>query len=209
MSKLAEACEMSFNEWLATFPEEMPEAERSEKHKKWIKNLFDKMRNDRYHRFTSKAIKLILVAAILGALLLSAFVFPSSRKSIVDTFDIFSTYKITRDNNNYVNNEIIVGYIPEGYVLESSGTIGKNTLIKYRNSTGEFFTILKQSSSMKTDYDTENYTSTEHIVDGIKYIYCDGNLDVNNLIWTKNDYVYRINGNLICDEMLEIAKHVQ
>ena len=120
MSKLAEACALSFEEWISTFPETMPKAECSPQHEKWKKKLFDKMRNDRYHRFTSKTIKLMLIAAILCALLMSAFVFPSSRESIVNSFDDFSIFKITKDNNNYVNNEIIVGYLPENFELESS-----------------------------------------------------------------------------------------
>ena len=39
VSKLAIACELSFNEWLDSFPEVIPEAECSKKHEKWKKKL--------------------------------------------------------------------------------------------------------------------------------------------------------------------------
>ena len=208
MSKLAEACVLSFNDWIATFPEEMPKAECSKEHIRWRKKLFDKMRNGYYHRFTSKTVKIILVAAILTALLLSAFAFPSSRETIVDNFDIFSTYKITKDNNNYVNNEIKVGYIPDGYALESSESVNKNILNKYVNKNGESFTILRHSSSMTLLYDTENFISSEITINNVKYVFCEGNAGVNNIVWIINDYVYKIEAHYGIDELLKIAQTV-
>lgn len=208
MTNLAKACELSLNDWLATFPDIIPEAECSKKHEKWKKNLFNKMRDDHYHRFTTRTIKVMLVAAILCALLLTAFAIPSSREFMLDKFDIASRYKITENNKNSVDGEITVGYIPEGFKLESNEKIAKSALNRYENEFGEFFTIFKNSSAAEVYYDTENYTSEEIIVDGIKYIYCQGDLNMNNLIWTKNDYVYRIDGTLSKDEFIKIANTV-
>lgn len=208
MSKLAEACVLSFNEWIETYPEIMPVAERSEKHEKWKKKLFDKMRNDRYHRLTSKTIKVMLVAAIICALLLSAFVFPSSRETILNDFNIFSTFKITKDNNNYINSEIKVGYIPEGYEYFDTIYKDKQVINRYCDKTGMQFTVFKHSSSMTVLHDTENFVSSEFIIDGIKYSYCDGNSGVNNIMWTKNDYVYHIEAPFNKDELLKIAQTV-
>ena len=55
----------------------------------------------------------------------------------------------------------------------------------------------------------QNYISEEIILNGIQYIYCKGNLGVNNIIWTENDYVYRISGLLSCEELLKIAENVE
>ncbi len=209
MSKLTEACELSFEEWVSSFPEVMPKAECSPKHEKWKRTLFNKMRNDRYHTLTTTSVKILLIAVILSSFLMTAFMFPSSREGIVDTFDEFSIFKITKHNDNYVNSDIEVGYLPEGYVLESSKLEGKDIINKYVNNKCEYFTILKYSSSMNVEYDTENFTSTEVIIDGTKYIYCEGNLGINNIVWTKNDYVYHIEGNFNMDELLRIAKTVE
>lgn len=209
MTKLAQACELSLNDWLETFPDIIPEAECSKKHEKWKKNLFNKMRDNRYHRFTTRTIKVMLVAAVLFALLLTAFVIPSSREFIIDRFDIASRYKITENNKNSVDGEIIVGYIPEGYVFESSDQAGKQQICRYESADGQFFTIYKNSSSIEVHFDTENFTFEELIVDGNKYVYCQGNLNMDNLIWTKNDYVYRIDGTLTKEEFIKIAKTVE
>ena len=155
MSKLARACELSLNDWYATFPDVIPEAECSKKHEKWKKNLFNKMRDDHYHRFTTRTIKVMLIAATLSALLLTAFVIPSSREFIIDNFDIFSRYKLTESNNNAVNGEITVGYIPEGFELTNENVLERLIMNDYYNSNGEFFTISKYSSSIEVDLDTE------------------------------------------------------
>ena len=194
MSKLAQACELSFNDWLATFPDVIPEAERSKKHEKWKKKLFDKMRDDHYHRFTTKTLKVMCVAAIISMILLTAFVIPSSREYILDNLDEFSRYKITENNKNSISCEIKVGYIPDGFELESFNFFSKQATSKYSSDNERFFTILKYSSSMEVNFDTENYISEEIVIDSVKYIYCQGNEGINNLIWTKNDYIYN-NGN--------------
>lgn len=209
MSKLSLACELSINDWLATFPEVIPEAEKSKKHEKWKKKLFNKMRNDRYHRFTTRTIKVMLVAAVLFALLLTAFVIPSSREFILDRFDIASRYKITENNKNYVPGEITVGYIPDGFKIESIEQAGKNLFIRYESTSGEFFTIFKSASSAEVDFNTEFSNSEEIIVDSTKYIYCGGDSGVDNLIWAKKDYVYRIDGILSKEEFIKISKTVE
>lgn len=208
MTNLAKACELSLNDWLATFPDTIPEAECSKKHEKWKKNLFNKMRDDHYHRFTTRTIKVMLVAAILCVLLLTAFVIPSSREFMIDKFDIASRYKLTENNKNSVDGDITVGYIPEGFELESKDIHSKIMNIKY-SSNGEFFTIFKYSSSMEVHFNTEHFDSEEIMFDNVKYIYCKGNTDVNNIIWTKNDYVYRISGLLTLEELLKIAKEME
>lgn len=209
MSKLAQACELSLNEWLGTIPDELPEVEYSKKHERWKKNLFNKMRGGYYHRFTTKTIKVMLVAAILMALLMTAFVFPSSRESTVDSFNVFSIFKITKHNKNSVNGEIKVGYIPEGFEIGENHIVGKQRIFKYKSNNGESFTILKCSSSMKMEFDTESFITEEIIVDNIKYTYCQGNEGVNNIVWTRYDYVYRLSGTLTKDELLKIAKTVE
>ena len=209
MTKLAQACELSLNDWLETFPDTIPEAECSKKHEKWKKNLFNKMRDDHYHRFTTRTIKVMLVAAILCALLLTAFVIPSSREFMLDKFDIASRYKLTENNKNSVTDEITVGYIPEGFKLTEKSINSKHYYYQYESYNNQFFSICKYSSSVEVDFNSEYSVSEEIIVDGKKYIYCKGNLGTDNLIWTENDYIYRIDGTLTKEELVKISKTVE
>ncbi|MBQ8767784.1 MAG: DUF4367 domain-containing protein [Clostridia bacterium] len=208
-SKIALACEMSINEWLATIPDTLPEPEYSKKHEKWKKKLFNKMRGDRYHRFTTKTVRVLIVAAILTALMLTAFVIPSSRQFVLDNLGIYSRLKITESNKNSVKNEITVGYIPDGFVYESLESFSKHITVKYRSVNGKFFTIFKYSSSTEVDFNTEFSDSEEIFEDGIRYVFCKGDLGTDNLIWTKNDYVYRVSGNISVENLKKIAKFVE
>lgn len=209
MSKLALACEMSLNGWLATFPDVMPKAEYTKRHEKWKKNLFNKMRDDHYHRLTTKTVKVLLVAAVLFALLLAAFVIPSSREFILDKFDTHSTYKLTEDNNNSVTDEIVVGYLPDGFELQEQNTFDKQVVKVYSSDDGGFFTIYKSSSSMKVEFNTEGFITEEVEIDNIMYVYCQGKKGVNNIIWSKNDYVYQIESTFDKEILLKIAKTVE
>lgn len=209
MNKLSQACELSLNDWLATFPDEIPEAECSAKHEKWKKNLFNKMRDDYYHKFTTNTIKIILIAAILCALLMTAFVFPSSRETTVNDSNTYSRYKMTEDNENSVNRKIKVGYIPDGYELVKSVDFGKQIIYTYSNNKNVFFTIWKCTSSIEMYFNTEFSETKEVVFDNVKYTYCQGDKDINNLIWTKNDYVYRLSGTFNLNDMVKIAKYVK
>lgn len=209
MSKLARACELSLNEWLATIPDELPEVEYSKKHERWKKNLFNKMRGGYYHRFTTKTIKVMLVAAILMALLMTAFVFPSSRETTLDNLNAFSIFQITKHNKNSVNREIKVGYIPEGFELTLQENHSKGLYVKYESINGNSFAVFKCSSVVEVDFDTENFMSEEIIVNNIKYTYCQGNEGVNNIVWTKNDYVYEVVAPFEKEELIKIAKTVE
>lgn len=209
MSKLARACELSLNDWYATFPDVIPEAECSKKHEKWKKNLFNKMRDDHYHRFTTKTIKVMLIAATLSALLLTAFVIPSSREFIIDNFDIFSRYKLTESNNNAVNGEITVGYIPEGFELTNEQELSRLIINDYYNSNGEFFIITKSASSAEVDFDTDAGNAETLFVNGKTYMYYVDENHHNNLVWNGNDYIYQVDGTISKEELLKIAETVK
>ena len=209
MNNFEKACEMSLIDWVSTLPDIVPEAEYTKKHEKWKKNLFNKMRGNYYHRFTTKTIKVMLVAAVLCALLLSAFVIPSSREYIIDNFEIFSTYKLTENNKNSVNGEIIVGYIPEGFELVNEQIFSKGIVNDYTDSSGKIITITKTSSSIKVDFDTE-FETVENILIGERtYLYHMDDTNYGYLVWNMNDYIYQVHGSISKDELLKIAETVK
>ena len=208
MTKFEQACLLAFEDWADDIPDDLPEPEYSEKHKRWIKKLFNKMRGDHYHRFTTNTVKVMLVAAILSALLLTAFVIPSSREYFIDNFEIFSRYKITENNKNSVNGEITVGYIPEGFKLSEQGEYSKTIYSKYISLDEKVFTINKYSSSIEVDFDTEYSKTLEVIIDNVIYTYSISKSGMYNIMWIKNDYLYQIDGQLSFEELIEIAKTV-
>lgn len=208
MNNFEKACEMSLNDWLATIPEIVPEAEYTKNHEKWKRKLFDKMRGNRYHRFTTKTVKVLMIAAVLSALLLTAFVIPSSREYIIDNFDIFSRYQLTESNDNSVNGEITVGYIPQGFELVNKHI--NSRLIAYDYSNGsEQIVISKCTSSIKVEFDTEKGNIEQFIVGDVTYILYDDTTNYNSVVWNENDYVYQIHSTVSKDELLKIAETVK
>ena len=210
MSKFARACILSYEEWVATIPEELPKPEYSKKHIRRMNALKNKMRGNVYHHFTTKTIRIMLVAAILLALMMTAFVFPSSRDSFMDNFNIASRYQMTKHNKNSVPDEITVGYIPEGFELESKENLLKYLILKYTNPNGKSITIYKASSSTEIYFDTETQDSEIIYINNITYTYSENTLNNSkNVVWIENDYVYRIDGNLAKNELLKISSNIK
>ncbi len=211
MSNFAEACRLSFMEWDATLPnvEELPVPQYSKKHIKRMERLFDQMRDNTYHRFTSKTVRVMIIAAVIAALVLSAFVIPSSREYILKNFDVFGIYQMTEHNNNAVSGEIVVDYIPEGYELVKEDRFSRNIVYFYEHENGKSFFISKHSSSMEVAFNTETGYIEEVTIGKITYSYNTNASGVNSVIWSKNDYIYQIEGSLSKTEFFEIAKNVK
>lgn len=209
MTKFEQACLLAFEDWADDIPDDLPEPEYSEKHKRWVKKLFNKMRGDRYHRFTTNTVKVMLVAAVLSALLLTAFVIPSSREFIIDKFDIYSTYKLTEDNGNSVNGEITVGYIPEGFVFAKTEKYSKYVVNYYVKESDIVITISKSASSLKIDFNTEDIEAKEVVINDITFTYCTSKTGNATVMWNINDYIYQVDGAVSEDELLKIAKTVK
>lgn len=210
MSKFARACILSYEEWVATIPEELPEPEYSKKHIRRMNALKNKMRGNVYHHFTTKTIRIMLVAAILLALMMTAFVFPSSRESFMDNFNIASRYQMTKENKNSVPNGITIDYVPDGFELETSESLSKYLILKYSNLDGQSFTIYKASSSTEIYFDTETQDSEIIYINNITYTYSENTLNNSkNVVWIENDYVYRIDGNLAKNELLKISSNIK
>ncbi len=209
MSKFAKACILSYEEWVATIPAELPEPEYSKKHIRRMNALKNKMRGNVYHHFTTRTIKVMLVAAILLALLMTAFIFPSSRESIVANFNIVSRYQMTKENRNSVPDEITVGYIPEGFKLESKDNSSKASYHKYTSSDNIMFTVYKSASSGEIHFDTETQITEEIIIENTTYLYYVNVNGLSGIIWIENDYIYRINGSIPQEELINIAKTVE
>ena len=208
MSKFAKACVLSYEEWVATIPAELPEPEYSKKHIRRMNALKNKMRGNVYHHFTTRTIKIMLVAAILLALMMTAFVFPSSRDSFMDNFNIASRYQMSKHNKNSVTDEITIGYIPEGFELEKQQTYSKTIIYDYSSNNSKF-TITKFSSAIEIDFNTEEIETEIIAIDNTEYTYGISLSNVGNLIWVENDYIYQIKGDISKEEMLNIATGIK
>lgn len=61
---------------------------------------------------------------------------------------------------------------------------------------------------MSIVYNSENNISFEETINNIKYVYCESDSGMNNIVWTKNDYIYILEAFFTKDELLKIAQTV-
>ncbi|MBR0540952.1 MAG: DUF4367 domain-containing protein [Clostridia bacterium] len=208
MNNLGTALQLDLFKELDSLPTEFEEYEHSEKYNKNINRLFDKMRGDKYHRFTKKATTIILVAAILFALVVAGFAATVGREFVIKTFCDHFAYSVVDKEGKKTVTELNVGYIPAGFTLESESGNAK-TLMQKRFVNGNLYIdVDKRALSTTVEYDSK--TTQEYVeIDGITYVYFgDPEYGLNGILWNKNGYIYCIQGNIKKDELLEIAKQV-
>ena len=113
MTVFEEACLLSCEQWIDSFPTDIPKHDFSKNHQKMMNRLFDKMRNGKYHRFTKNTIKILLIAAILLSITTTALAVPSCREYIIKTLFDYSAYRVVDDGNSVDIDCLKLNYIPD------------------------------------------------------------------------------------------------
>ena len=85
---------------------------------------------------------------------------------------------------------------------------GLNQVYDYTNANENSIRIEKSSSLGEMCFDTEDMFIEEIVVEREEYVYVQ-NESYSSITWTKNDYVYRVRGNLSKDEIIKIAKNIK
>jgi hypothetical protein len=207
MSKLEEACLLSCEEWVNSFECET-DYQFSKAFEKKIDVLFDKMRNDRYHRFTRRTARALIIVAIILSFATTVFAIPTTREYIIKKFSNHSTYAVV-DSSNFENVEDLrVEYVPNGF--EKSNELISDSLINVDYEYGEkWFSISKNNLDAEINFDTES-NEYEKITDNdISYIVHNSNDKCCEIIWNNGQNIYTINGNILKEELLKIATNVE
>ena len=207
MTNFEAAVELSLNNWVASFPTEFDLPKPTQEYEKGIAKLFDKMRGDRYHRFTKNTARIILIAAILLAIATVTLAATVGREFIVHKFSNFSTYSVVDETDVDDVNDIVVGYIPEGFKLDNK--IGEKSFINYTYSNNnDWISIYKTKIDSKIEIDTE-YKNIEYLtINGFEVIYYNDNSDFNGIVWNNGYFIYRVQGNIYKDELIKIAESI-
>lgn len=196
--------------WMATLPENPPEVEFSEKHIKNMEILLDKMRGDRYHRFTRKTTRVIIAAAVIMALMtVTVFATTDLGAYILDELSDHAIFQSLFESEETVDGKIECGYVPDGFeVTEKYYSSDQYTLV-YENMNGEHFSIVKMENGDEMGVDNE-YTqkSVLQISDSELIIYEKDNGDIR-AVWCNANYTYRLDGNILYEEVIKIAENVK
>ena len=204
MTNFEQAVALDNEKWLASLPEEAPEYKFSEKYNKFRVKLFDKMRGEKYHRFTKRATVAIIVAAILFAMAVATLAATLGKDFILKYFDGFARIEVSDvESADYVS-DFYLGYIPDGYVKTDEDVSKMGILYSYSKE-DSWFNISKSRLSADVQLDNENNNIISFKKNGIKYIITKDGESIG-ILWNDGNFLYELNGTLPKEELLKIAQ---
>ena len=118
----------------------------------------------------------------------------------------FSTAKNEASGYSYSDENITLGYVPDGMELVSN-QIGIKNKIYYFSDGKYYFDILIGSINAQYSFDTENGTYENLEINNMEAFFISTDL-TNTLVWTDTEVVYSISSNLSKYEMIRIAENV-
>ncbi len=204
MNKFEEACILSCESWVNTFPDDI-EYDFSPAFEKEMNILIDKMRNDKYHKFTRKTMTSLIIAAVVLSFATTAFAIPSSREYIIKQFENYFSYNVTDIDEIEKVENIFVGYLPNNFIRTDEDISETGIYYEYCNK-DLWFTISKNPINTTVNYDNSKQEISK--INNVEYIitYMD---NTTGIIWNNGLYTYRIIGNIKKDTLLKIAENIE
>lgn len=214
MSEFEKACIVSNEKWVLELTEyftdfSADEITYSHSFERNMSKLIDKMRNDKYHRFTRKTVRFIVAAAVVAAITFTALAVEQSRNFIIEQFKTHSVFTVSDTENSQNVEEFELGYIPEGF--EKVNEIKSDNRISYAycDDFDNKFTVNKCLIDYDFLIDSEKSISWETQENGRTYYGYE--LANNNTAYTWNDgeYIYHIEGSIDKKELLKIVTNIK
>lgn len=114
---------------------------------------------------------------------------------------------VSKQGGYYSDDDIILNYIPSGFELFKDDT-SKKRVHKFFSKGEEEFTVSISNSTTNMNLDTEQGDMTDVLVNGLKGYFINVQ-NTDSLVWYDADCTYRISGNILRDEMLQIAENLR
>lgn len=208
MTVFEEACLLSCEQWIDSFPTDIPKHDFSKNHQKMMNRLFDKMRNGKYHRFTKNTIKILLIAAILLSITTTALAVPSCREYIIKTLFDYSAYRVVDDGNSVDIDCLKLNYIPDDFLMTEK-YISKDLYSYYYMNGTYYFSVDKFSVNSQISIDTEDYGYEKASIDGREGIFYKSAQSKNSVIFNNENFIFIVDGNISKDELIKIAQGLE
>ena len=206
MSTFEEVCLLSCEQWVDSFPDDIPNHRFSEQHNWIMDNLFNNMQIKVKPKLSKNTIKFLLIAAILLALATTVVAVPLTREYIVNKFSNYSEYEVLDRSKYYeVDSPPILNYVPAGFVLIDNEFIEH---LEYTNGDMRF-AVSKYEIDGQFYFDTEEYPSEEIMINGIKGVYFRSDEDYAGIVFNDNKYIYSVDGNIDKEELVKIAQNIE
>lgn len=208
MSNFQEVCLLSCENWVDTFPDDIPKHKFSKKHKEKMKEIFELDTEIQKHKLSKKTIKILLIAAILLGLATTAFAIPASREFIIQKFSNHSEYNVVDTENAEKVESLKLNYIPEGFVKTEEYN-SENYFISVYNNLDKYFSVKKYTIDTNVNYDTEKSNYEIIKVNGIDAVFYKSDNNLDGIIFNNSKYLFVVNGNINKEELVKIAQNVE
>lgn len=209
MSNFQEICLLSCENWVDSFPSDIPEHKFSKKHNEIMQTLLQNEPKDKKHRLSGKTVTFILIAAIIMAVATTVFAIPSCREFVLKQYSSYSEYYVPDSKNSRVES-LKVNYVPDGF--EKNGGYEKYYIYSYSNvdNSKEYFEVHKVVLNAKISFDSKKYDSEKIYINGIEGIYFSSD-DENDkgIVFNDGKYIFIVNGNIDKQTLIKIAQNVE
>lgn len=207
MSNFEEVCRLSCENWIDSFPSDIPKHKFSKKHNSKMKALLQAENSDKKQRITKNTIKFLIMAAILLAIAATAFAIPASRAFIVEKFFDHSAYNVVDTGQTKKVESLEVNYIPNGFELDEEYKTDV-FYVKVYTYTDQIFYVEKYELNTNIGFDTEKYNSESIKINGIDAIYYKSDNSEKGIIFNNGEYIFIISGNVDEEDLVKIAQNV-
>lgn len=209
MNNFEDVCLLSCENWVDSFPDEIPQHKFSKKYNDKMKELFQSEQNNK-HKFSKKTLKFLLIAAILLSIATTVFAIPTSREYIVDKFSNHSEYNVIDTKKAKKVKSFNVNYIPAGFKkVEDEDYSSNHYYIEDYENSDRFFVAEKLELSSRISFDTEHYEPENIEINGADAVYFRSNNNAKGIIFNDGNYIYIITGNIEKDELVKIAQNLE
>ena len=208
MTNFEAAVELSLNKWVASLPTDFALPEPTESYKQGTAKLIDKMRGDRYHKFTRSTARAILIAAIIMAIATAALAATVGKEFIVQQFEKYSTYSVVDASNVEEVEDISIGYIPEGFEYADSIITDDFRLLSYERK-NDWINICKSKIFDQPKFETEH--KNYEIIKVNRYdavLFENPKSNYIGLIYNNGKHVFTLEGNISKDELIRVAENI-
>lgn len=208
MSILEEISFLSSEQWIDSFPEEIPKHKFSKKHNDKMKEFFEPESKDDKHRLSKNTIRFLLIAAILLSITITAFAVPASREFIINKLPNHSEYNVTDGGEVEKVKSVEVNYIPEGFEKVEESKSKYNYYYNYKKGKMNF-SVEKLIISGTIYFDTEEYDGENIDINGTEAIYYRSDNNLSGIIFNNGEYIFIVSGNIDEEELVKIAQSVK
>ena len=175
-------------------------------------------RKDRIKKFKHIAVQTIVSAAavfgvIFGGLLTQPEVFAAVQHVFRSVFDTYDKYEFVSDEltiDNF-NNNIRLGYVPDGYYLSEGKYSPAYVMLTYTNESEKIRFNYAIANGLFSYYNNENNLYDTFYNNDIEYHYYKSNDEdfADTLMWYEDGYSFSILAHLSKDELVKIAENLE